>query len=426
MINMSTIDKKKHLEELVYKGANNKKLEMSDLVFDRIGNELSIIEKKGFEDFFILHSRIIEICNDLKLLRTYGRRSAAGSFVNYCLDITKVNPIEENLVFDRFINDKQVFTPVIEIDIPSGFQEIITDKLKVKYPEYKSYFIAFINDTDSYEKIIYENIEYKKHPCGIIITHDDLTDCVFDYQGRKFYHFSGNRSDEYFRNKVNLLELPYLNKLQMIVDEIGDKYHPYNIPIDDKDVFKFLSSGDLKNIFQCDSSYMERILSEFKPSSIRDLTIMNALFRPPTVSIIDKMIENKFDVSQRVKFEDSRITDLLQETYGLLIYQETFLHLAKELAGMSFSEALESLHKIFNDDTHKELVSFTSTFTNLCLQRGNLYSLDSPKLLVLFLESLPLLFPKSHSICYATVAYWGAYYKTHFRKEFDKAFQLHK
>lgn len=424
MINMSTIDKKKHLAELVYKGANNKKLEMSDLVFDRIGNELSIIEKKGFEDFFILHSRIIEICNDLKLLRTYGRRSAAGSFVNYCLDITKVNPIEENLVFDRFINDKQVFTPVIEIDIPSGFQEIIIKKLKVKYPEYNSYFIAFIkNEEDSYESIIHNNIHYKKHPCGIIITHDNLTDNVFDNHGRKFYIFSGDRIDKYVINKFDLLELPYLNKLQMIVDEIGDKYHPYNIPIDDKDVFKFLSSGDLKNIFQCNSSSMERILSEFKPSSIRDLTIMNALFRPITVSVIDKMIENKFDVSKRVKFADSRITELLEETYGLLIYQETFLHLAKELAGMNFSDALESFYKVFNDDAHKELVSFTSTFTNLCLQKGNLYSLDSPKLLVMFLESLPLLFPKSHSICYATVAYWGAFYKTHFRKEFDKAFQ---
>lgn len=424
MINMPTIDKKQQLEELVYKGAKDKKLEMSDLVFDRIGNELSIIEEKGFEDFFILHSRIIEICNDLKLLRTYGRSSSPGSIINYCLDITKVNPIEENLVFDKFIQSKRVSLPEIQIDIPAGFQEAVTEKLKSKYPEYNSYFIAFIkNEENSYESIIHNNIQYEKHPCGIIITHDNLTDNVFDYQGRKFYNFSGDRNDKYFKNKVDLLELPYLNKLQMIVDEIGEKYHPYNIPTDDKEVFKFLSSGDLKNIFQCDCSSMERMLSEFKPSSIEDLAIMNALFRPNSISLIYKIIENKFDISKRVKFEDSRINELLAETYGLLIYQETFLHLVKELSGMSFSDALGSLRKVANDDTHKELVSFTSTFMNLCLQRGNLYSLDSPNLFVMSLESLPLLFPKSHSICYATVSYWGAFYKTHFREEFNRAFQ---
>jgi DNA polymerase-3 subunit alpha len=78
------------LKKLVYNGARSKKLPLTDIVLDRLSYELSIIEKQNFCDYFITYSRIIEVCNELNLLRSYNRGSAANSIVNYCLDITKI------------------------------------------------------------------------------------------------------------------------------------------------------------------------------------------------------------------------------------------------------------------------------------------------------------------------------------------------
>ena len=91
---------------------------------------MTITEDKGFVDYFILYSRIIIVCNELKLLRSFGRGSAASSLVNYCLDITKINRIPENLIFERLIHPLQKSLPDIDIDIPKGKQKHVIGKLK--------------------------------------------------------------------------------------------------------------------------------------------------------------------------------------------------------------------------------------------------------------------------------------------------------
>ena len=117
-------DNHEQLKKLVYKGARDKKLVITDIVLDRISYELSIIEKQGFTDYFILYSRIIEICNKLNLIRSFGRGCSANSIINYCLDVTKINPIDENLIFERFISPQQKQLPDIDIDIPNGQQKM--------------------------------------------------------------------------------------------------------------------------------------------------------------------------------------------------------------------------------------------------------------------------------------------------------------
>ena len=112
-------DNHEKLKKLVYKGARDKKLVITDIVLDRISYELSIIEKQDFTDHFILYSRIIEICNKLNLIRSFGRGCSANSIINYCLDVTKINPIDENLIFERFISPQQKQLPDIDIDIPT-------------------------------------------------------------------------------------------------------------------------------------------------------------------------------------------------------------------------------------------------------------------------------------------------------------------
>ena len=129
---MSIIHNYEHLKKLVFKGAENKKIAITDKVLERIRYELSVIEEKDFTGYYILYSRIIEICNELNLLRSFGRGSALNSMVNFCLDITKINPIDENLIFEKFVSPHQKHLPDIDIDIPKGYQKIVIDLLKSK------------------------------------------------------------------------------------------------------------------------------------------------------------------------------------------------------------------------------------------------------------------------------------------------------
>lgn len=163
------------LKELVFNGARDKKLKFTDSLLNKLNFELSVIENQDFINYFLLYSKVIQVCNELKLLRSYGRGSAASSLVNYCLDITKINPVCEDLIFEIFILPKHKQFPAIDIDIdiPKGCQKILIEKLKEKYPEYNSYFIAFTPTYDfenDYDDVCNGSTIYKKHPCGIIIT----------------------------------------------------------------------------------------------------------------------------------------------------------------------------------------------------------------------------------------------------------------
>ncbi len=229
------------LKSLVYNGAQSKQLQISDVVLDRLNYELSTIEKLNLVEYFLIYSKIIEICNSHNILRSYGRGSACGSLVNYCLDITKINPLLEGLIFERFLNSDISEFADIDIDIPFGYQKMIIKKLKTVLPEYFIHNVAILPSSNSlaYEQIIIDGNPYKKHPCGIIISSTKMPLQETEYNSTAFY-FTDHYSDDLKilnPSKFDILELDYLNKLDLLVNLIGDEYHPYKIPLTDKKVF---------------------------------------------------------------------------------------------------------------------------------------------------------------------------------------------
>ena len=412
-----------HLKKTVYNGARAKNLVITDAVLDRISYELSVIEKKEFTDYFIIYSLIIEICNELNLLRSYGRGFAADSLINYCLDITKINPIDENLMFENFIHLQQKNLPDVQIDIPRGQQKNVVELLRKKYPIYSSYFISFLPQEDTeYDNIIYNNTIYKKHPCGIIITPDKLINSTFEYRNQDFYLRGDKANDPIYNSKFDILELEYLNKLQLIVDEIGDKHHPYKLPLNDIGVLDFFATGDLDNIFQFDASWHKRIFPQFKPSSIHDLSIVNALFRPGLLEYMSFVTRSKQNNKETFYTNNNRVSEILSETYGGLIYKETYLKLSKEIAGIDFVEADAWRQKMMRDKSNNESINFSAVFAKGCKEHSTLNEDEIATLTNLIKERAGSTFPKSHSLSYAIIGYWGAYYKTHFRSQFDQAF----
>jgi DNA polymerase-3 subunit alpha len=417
------MDNYNKLRDLVFKGARDKKLAITDVVLDRISDELTFIEKQGFVDLFIMYSRIIEICNELNLIRSFGRGSASNSLVSYYLDITKINPIDENLIFERFVFKEQKWQPDIDIDIPKGHQTQIIENLTIKYPEYNAFFIAFLpqNETN-YIDILHNNTIYKKHPSGIILTTEIINNSTFSYNNQNFYLVDDIANDYFYNNKIDFIELEYLNRLQVIINEIGQEYHPYRLPLNDKDVFNFIASGDLENIFQLNATSLNQILSQFKPSSIHDLSIVNAMYRPGLLDYIPNVINNKFNNEERFCSSDKRVSEILNETYGLLIYQETFLHLLKEISGISYAEADLWRRKMIKNKSRTIEKEFRSVFANGCRENSSLFEDEIVSLSNIVTSMLPLSFLKAHSLSYSIISYWGAYYKFYFRTHFDKAF----
>ena len=285
------------LKALVYEGAKKKNLPITDIVLDRISYELSVIDNLRLSFYFIIGFRIAEVCNELKLLRTYGKVSVAGSMVNYCLDITNINPLTENLIFERFLHPQQKHFPNIVIDIPRFQYKNITERLKQKYPELHVYFIAMLPNSDNahYLDVVNNNFTYKKYPPGLLVQKEKLTNDVIHYEANEYYLVLDSKNDLYSSQKHNLWELEYLYKLQLIINEIGEEYHPYRLPLNDKAVFDFFADGDLDNVFQFDSAGLRILLPQFKPSSIRALALMIAMYRPKVHTYIPQVIDAKFN-----------------------------------------------------------------------------------------------------------------------------------
>lgn len=413
------------LKALVYNGARDKKLAITDNVLDRISFELSVIEKQGFTDYFILYSRIIEVCNEINLLRSFGRGSASNSIVNYCLDVTKINPIEENLIFERFIHPKQISLPDVDIDIPKGTLEKVINLLVNKYPEYQTYYISYKpKEENDYSDISFNDDIFKEHPSGIIISSKNIPNQVFSFNNKKYCLILDYPKDPICEFKFDFIELEYLKRLQLIVNEIGESFHPYNLPLNDKNVFELFEMGDIDNIFQFNSYQHRQIFSEIKPNSIHDLSIINAICRPYLIEYIPTVISNKFNTEKIFKYTDCRVSEILKETYGLLIYFETFLRISNEIAGISFADTEVWRRRILNDKSNNELINFNSMFANGCRENSCLLESEINQLTNMFSKMLGIAFQKSHSLSYSIIGYWGAYYKTYFRKQFDKAFSI--
>jgi len=411
------------LKSLVYEGVKNKQIAVTDVVLDRISYELSVIESNNSVEYFLLYSKIIEVCNELNLIRTYGRGSAAGSLVNYCLDITKINPIAEKLLFERFILPEQNRLPDIDIDIPNGSKQKVIENLKEKHPEYFVYYIALTgNYYENCELVFHENICYKKQPNGLIITREKIEEDVFIYENEEYHFTNDTKNNPIFDSKFDLIELEYLNKLQSIVNEIGEEFHPYKLPLNDEKVFEFFVNGNLEKVFQFNTLGVKKYIEMFEPNSIHDLSIINAMYRPGLIEHIPQIVENKFDIDKLFQFSNSRLNNILGETYGVLIYQETFFIICNELAGMSFSEAENWKRRIFRDKTKNEILAFKNYFIEACEKNSTLKQIEISRLINIISDILYMTFLKAHSLSYSIVGYWGAYYKTYFKKEFDNAF----
>ena len=268
------------------------------------------------------------------------------------------------------------------------------------------------------------------HAAGVVISKEPLNDVVpleftskGDDNGAVMTQYAMQPLAELGLLKMDFLGLLNLRVLgesiQMIEDNHGTVLTLNDIPLDDLAAFELLSRGETVGVFQLESAGMTRHIKDLKPTTINDVAAMIALFRPGPMEHIGTFIEAKHGRSE-VTYAHPALKDILEETYGVIVYQDQVLHIAREFAGYSLGEA-DIVRKAMGKKDPVIMSEEKDKFINGALEKG--YSQDLAENVFNLVEPFAgYAFNKAHSVSYGLVSYWTAYLKANYAPEYMAAF----
>ncbi|HJP96244.1 MAG TPA: DNA polymerase III subunit alpha [Candidatus Saccharimonadales bacterium] len=254
------------------------------------------------------------------------------------------------------------------------------------------------------------------HACGVIIAPDDLVKFVpleMAQKGVVTAQFPMGTVEELGLLKMDFLGLSNLtiinNTLRIIKRVYGRDIDLSNIPLDDKNAYKLLGSGDTTGVFQLESAGMKRYLKELKPTVFEDIIAMVALYRPGPMQFIDDFISRKHGL-KKITYPHPSMENALKNTYGVLVYQEQVMQISKEVCGFTGGEA-DTLRKAIG----KKKIDLMAKMKDKMIDGAERESGIPRELMEKFWKQLEdfaaYCFNKSHAACYALIAYWTAYLK---------------
>jgi len=264
------------------------------------------------------------------------------------------------------------------------------------------------------------------HACGIIISRDDLMEYI-PVTTSKESDLLVTQFDGDYIEKVGMLKMDFLGlkTLAIIKDAVanirdsrGIEIDPENLPFDDAPTYELFSLGKTTSIFQFESDGMKKYLRDLKPNKIEDLIAMNALYRPGPMDYIPSFIARKHG-REKISYDIPVMDKYLKDTYGVTVYQEQVMLLSQELAGFSKGQA-DSLRKAMGKKIEAMMDDLRPKFFDGCRQNGHDLNIVT-KIWKDWEAFANYAFNKSHSACYAYVAYRMAYLKAHFPAEFMAA-----
>ncbi len=261
------------------------------------------------------------------------------------------------------------------------------------------------------------------HACGVIITPDDITKFVPVALAKDsdMYctQFDNSVAEDAGLLKMDFLGLKTLTLIKDAVKIVKDRHdidlYPDEFPIDDEKTYELFQRGETVGIFQYESAGMQKYLRELKPTVFADLIAMNALYRPGPLEYIPSFIRRKHG-TEEIVYDIDATKEYLEETYGITVYQEQVMLLSQSLAGFTKGEA-DTLRKAMGKKKFDLLAKMKPKFLNQGHERGH----DKKKLEKIWVDweaFAAYAFNKSHSTCYAWVAYQTAYLKAHYPAEY--------
>jgi len=452
----------------------------------RLTFEIEMIKKMRYEGYFLIVWDFIQYARAQDVPVGPGRGSAAGSLVSYALRITDVDPLQYNLLFERFLNPERVSMPDIDIDFCMRRRGELIEYVTQKYGrENVAQIITFgtmaakaavkdvgramdipYGEVDRIAKLIPTTlgIELKDaleeapqlksainsderlkdlmavalrleglarhastHAAGVVISPRPLTDVVPLYKTNRdevTTQYDMNALERMGLLKMDFLGLTTLTVLhdavRMAEQNRGIRIDIDNLPLDDAEAYKLFARGETTAIFQFESHGMRDILRRYQPTRIEDLTALNALYRPGPIQggMIDDFINRK-QGKTKVSYELPQLKDILEETYGVILYQEQVMQIANRLASFSLGEA-DILRRAMGKKKKEEMAAQRAKFMTGCAT-NKIPEKKAERIFNLMEEFAGYGFNKSHSCAYALLAYQTAYLKTHYPVEFMAA-----
>lgn len=432
-----------YLKELTMQGLTKRYETITENIVNRAEMELNIIKKLDFADYFLLYYDIVEFARDSDILVGPGRGSVCSSVVCYALNITNVDPVRYNLIFERFINEKTTIIPDIDLDFCYDRREDVVNYI---INTYSNDNVAHIPTFSNIRRKIKNNYEielpidllYKLnyiiekisvHSAGLVVGKEKLTEysplqIVTDTDGsnKVTTQFSSKSAEDSGLLKIDILGLQTLTDIKKCADLLKSKNINFDldkINYNDPNVFELLSNGKTDGVFQFQSPVMKNILIKLHPTCLEDLIALNSLFRPESLEQIDIFIARK-RLEETFEYPDPLLEPVLKETYGLIIYQEQLMEIARILTGLDYCDA-DILRKTLYKRNPNDIETHKSLFVESALKNG----IDKTSALNIFdllSDYAQYLFIKSHAVAYATLAYQCAYLKTHYPEEFESSF----
>lgn len=474
--------KKKSLRAMCVEGAKKKAVDLKDKVYAaRLDRELKMIDEKQFEDYFYIVADMIGWAKK-RMMVGPARGSSCGSLVCYLLDITDIDPIPFDLLFERFIDYNRLDLPDIDIDFQDNRRELVFEYIREKYGydrvarlgtisvfkpksalqvcakelDIPQWEIKDLKDSiverssgdaraafcilDTFQQLEVGKATLEKYPelaiaakleghashtgqhsAGILITADPITD--YCARNEKTGNVMIDKKDAESLNllKIDALGLRTLAVIQDTLDQVGWKYEDLrNYRQDDKKAFEVVNSGNFAGIFQYEGYALQSLTKQMNVSTIEDIIVITALARPGPLDSggAEEFIKRRTGQNP-VKYLHPLCEDITRVTYGIIVYQEQVMQIAREVGALSW-ENVSELRRAMSKSMGKEFfdryweIFWSGAKDHMTKEEAreiwdNVNTMGS------------WAFNRSHAVAYGTISYWCCVLKSKFPLEFAAA-----
>jgi len=471
-------DADERLRELSEKGLERLQKASDDIYKARLEEELGVIASKNFASYFLVVADMINWAKDNDIRVGPGRGSAAGSLVCYALGITDVDPIKYDLLFFRFINPERNDFPDIDTDFEDRRRKEVKDYLKKKFKHVASistytYFkdkgvvrdaarvfmvpLQEVNralkPVDTFEDFIdspntkefrtrYPEVVWLAerlrgrirsvgvHAAGVVVAKDDIRkyapvesreDAQDKVSGRiPVVAYDMDTVADIGLIKLDALGLKTLSVMSDTIKSIngrtGKDINLSELPMDDPKVYKMLSDGYTKGVFQAEATPYTNLLIKMGVDKFEDLAASNALVRPGAMNTVGASYIKRKHGDEAVQFIHPIMKPFTENTYGVIIYQEQVMQACVHLGGMSWSEADKVRKIIGKKKDAKEFDQFKDRFIDGASK--HISKKQAETLWHTFEAHAGYSFNRSHAVAYSMLSYYAAWLKTYYPLEF--------
>jgi DNA polymerase-3 subunit alpha len=464
------------LRTLALEGLTAMGLEKDEVYLSRIEEEMKVIEDKNFGPYFLVVRSMIAWAKKEDIMVGPGRGSAAGSLLCYALGITDIDPIKHGLLFFRFINPERNDFPDIDTDIQDNRRDEVKDYLVRQYKHVASIatFLTFkdkgvvrdiarvlnipLVDVNKVMKVVdtwddycnskqaewfrekYPEIEKYGdqlrgrirgtgiHAAGVVTSKQP----IFKFAPMETRTAPGTKEripvvavDMAEAERIGLIKIDALglktlsviqDTLKIVEERNGTKVDLHKINMEDANVYRMLSDGHTKGVFQCEATPYTNLLVKMGVKNFNELAASNALVRPGAMNTIGKDYIARKHGKQNISYHHQVMKTFTQETYGCILYQEQVMQACTELGGMTMAEADQVRKIIGKKKDAKEFDKFKDKFVDGASKF--LTPNDAKDLWHDFEAHAGYSFNKSHAVAYSTLSYWTAWLKYYHPLEF--------